>query len=113
MTHANFCSEVHHYHSVFNLSRNSRIYDFASYAFDVSYINILQALCAGGCFCVPSEADRKNDFAGSFQRLKANIMTATPTVLRMLDPTLSPCFNAGRAGRSHDIGRCAQMDASD
>lgn len=90
MTHANICSQFRHQRSILAYSPLMRLYDFAAHAFDVAYINILNTLCAGGCICVPSENDKNNDVEGSFERLKANYIMLTPTVLRTLDPFRMP-----------------------
>jgi len=90
MTHANICSQFRHQRSILDYSPMMRLYDFAAHAFDVAYINILNTLCAGGCICVPSEHDKNNDVEGSFERLKANYLMLTPTVLRTLNPSRMP-----------------------
>ncbi|KAL2008984.1 hypothetical protein VTN00DRAFT_7178 [Thermoascus crustaceus] len=90
VTHSNFRSTAKHQQSIMGLNTASRVYDFASYAFSMAWGNVLYALAAGGCLCVPSDHDRNNDLAGSIHRLKANWALLTPSVARLLDPTKVP-----------------------
>ncbi|KAI9371442.1 hypothetical protein BJX61DRAFT_543693 [Aspergillus egyptiacus] len=60
------------------------------YAFDVSVIDSLLTLVAGGCVCIPSEEDRKSDLAGAVARLHANWAMITPSVARILSPQTAP-----------------------
>ncbi|KAH8691335.1 putative nonribosomal peptide synthase [Talaromyces proteolyticus] len=90
ITHENFCSTIRHHSRELKLSNNSRIYDYASYSFDIAVHNSLMALCLGGCLCIPSEDDRENDIEGSFERLKANWADLTPSVVRLIDPSAVP-----------------------
>lgn len=90
ITHSNFCSAVHHQASALGFSAQSRVFDFASSSFDVALNNVLMTLSVGGCICVPSEWDRKNDIAASIVALKANQANITPSVARLLDPETVP-----------------------
>ncbi|OKL58745.1 hypothetical protein UA08_06299 [Talaromyces atroroseus] len=90
ITHGNFSSTVRHHARELKLTKDSRIYDFASYSFDIAVHNALMALCLGGCLCVPSEGDRENDIEGSFSRLTANWADITPSVARLIDPSAVP-----------------------
>lgn len=63
----------------------SRVLDFASYAFDVSIDSMLLTLGSGGCLCIPSDDDRLNDINGVIRRMKVNYAGITPSVARILD----------------------------
>ena len=84
ITHSNFTSSVRDQQIAHGFDKTSRVYDFASYAFDISWHNSLNALTCGGCLCIPSEADRINDLPGSIQRLGATYATLTPSTARIL-----------------------------
>ncbi|GAD93149.1 hypothetical protein ANI_1_1914144, partial [Paecilomyces variotii No. 5] len=58
ITHTNFSSGLHHQCFRHGFRPSSRVLDFASYAFDVAYTNLLNTLTAGGCLCIPSEQVR-------------------------------------------------------
>ncbi|KIE00723.1 nonribosomal peptide synthase, partial [Metarhizium majus ARSEF 297] len=85
VTHANITSAIRHQRETLGFTRQSRVYDFASYMFDVVWCNLLQGLSAGGCICIPSNDDRRNDPLGAITRLGANTAIFTPSTIRGLD----------------------------
>ncbi|KAK4071606.1 uncharacterized protein Triagg1_5844 [Trichoderma aggressivum f. europaeum] len=90
ITHSNFSSAARYQQPFLHLHRHSRIYDFASYSFDVSWSNFLNAITSGGCLCIPSEHDRKNRIEDSMRELRANYVEFTPSVAELLNPELLP-----------------------
>ncbi|KAE8150554.1 hypothetical protein BDV25DRAFT_139713 [Aspergillus avenaceus] len=90
ITHSNFCSAITWHGKVTRLGPRSRVFDFASHAFDGVWVNVLQTLHAGGCICIPSEDERHNDLTGAIQRLEANFTYLPPSLLRHLDPQSVP-----------------------
>ncbi|KAI1507176.1 hypothetical protein Ptr86124_013894, partial [Pyrenophora tritici-repentis] len=74
----------------FNLTSDSRFLQFSSYTFDVSIIEIWTMLLVGGCTCVPSESDKKDDLSKAINALDANWAFLTPTVAKLLDPERIP-----------------------
>ncbi|KAG6038307.1 putative NRPS-like protein biosynthetic cluster [Claviceps citrina] len=47
-------------------------------------------LHAGGCLCVPSDADRRGNLEQSMTSLRANILQLTPSVFQLLSPASVP-----------------------
>ncbi|KAF4509386.1 hypothetical protein G6O67_003562 [Ophiocordyceps sinensis] len=86
VTHGNFCSAIAHQQGQMGYSDQSRVFDFASYAFDASWWNLLHALTAGGCLCIPSAAERDNDLAACMERYRVTTADLTPSVARFLGP---------------------------
>lgn len=86
ITHTNFSSAIRHQQHLLGIDASSRVYDFASYAFDVAWSNFLHTLTSGGCLCVPSAWSSKNDLASSVQVLRANHLDLTPRVAELLPP---------------------------
>jgi amino acid adenylation domain-containing protein/non-ribosomal peptide synthase protein (TIGR01720 family) len=84
VTHSNFSSAIKHQQYAHGFRRSSRVYDFASYTFDVSWSNMLNTFTSGGCLCVPSEAERKGDLAKSIERFRTTHLDITPSVARIL-----------------------------
>ncbi|KAI6543835.1 NRPS [Pyricularia oryzae] len=89
-THQNFASAAAHQADMLHIRRGTRVFDFVSYNFDVSWSNHLQTLISGGCLCIPSESDRRNDIAGAFNRLRCDYSYFTPSVAKSLDPSALP-----------------------
>jgi amino acid adenylation domain-containing protein len=76
-----------------SVSTQSRVFQFASHAFDVSVSDYLTTLMTGGCVCVPSEVERLNNIPHAVTRLKANWMHITPSVARTIQPSQVPGIN--------------------
>ncbi|KAJ5673087.1 AMP-dependent synthetase/ligase [Penicillium longicatenatum] len=89
-THQNFASAAIHQANMLRIKPGTRVFDFVSYSFDVSWSNTLQTLICGGCLCIPAESERRNDIAGAFNRMKCNYSYFTPSVVRSLEPLSFP-----------------------
>lgn len=90
ITHSNFCSVVQHQAVEFGFKRTSRVYDFASYSFDVAINNMLMTFSTGGCLCVPHDVERINDLEGSIVRTRANLINVTSSVAKLIEPSATP-----------------------
>nr|AEV21228.1 lysergyl peptide synthetase subunit 2 LPS2 [Periglandula ipomoeae] len=84
--HSSFLAAIPTYLESLELNENSRVFQFASYAFDVTIFDTLMTLVAGGCVCVPSNTDRSSDLTNAIQHFGATHLSLTPTVARILDP---------------------------
>ncbi|CAK1366633.1 unnamed protein product [Cercospora beticola] len=84
-SHANFSSALRHQSPHLSLGSSSRVFDFSSYSWDMAWYNLLHTLYAGGCLCIPSDAERKEDISGSMIRLNSNWIATTPTVASLID----------------------------
>ncbi|CAG8890896.1 unnamed protein product [Penicillium egyptiacum] len=71
----------------------SRVLDFASYAFDVSIDSMLLTLGNGGCLCIPSDEDRLNDINEVIRKMRINYAGLTPSVGRILDADVIALLN--------------------
>ncbi|ROT40235.1 surfactin synthetase subunit 3 [Sodiomyces alkalinus F11] len=104
-SHANYTSgAVPRAHAV-GYRPHSRVFDFASYAFDVSIDCMLCTLANGGCLCIPSDEDRINDLSGAIRNTKCNMAHMTPSVARVLDPDIIPSLEVlGLGGEAVSAG---------
>ncbi|KAE8547820.1 hypothetical protein EYB25_009613 [Talaromyces marneffei] len=88
-------------------TEDSRVFDFASYAFDVSIDSMLLTLANGGCLCIPSDEDRMNDINGVIRKMRVNYAGITPSVARILEPdviaSLSGLGLGGEAASARDV----------
>ncbi|CAG7949340.1 unnamed protein product [Penicillium salamii] len=81
------------------LSPHSRVFHFASYAFDISIGEILFTLAAGACVCVPNEEDRRGNPAKAAGDLQVTWALLTPSVINLFDPSDVPTLEVlGSAG---------------
>lgn len=74
----------------FGITANSKVFQFAGYEFDVSTVEGLSTLSAGGLLYTPSEYDRTNRLAAAVQDSQANWICLTPRVSETLDPCELP-----------------------
>lgn len=86
VTHVNFCSAVDHQLVLLGFTRESRVLDFASYAFDAAVHNVIATLVARGCLCIPFEETCKNDLTKIISVMQPTMANLTPTVARLVDP---------------------------
>lgn len=82
--HSNFASAIKHQKEAQGIVPTSRVYDFASYAFDVAWANPLLTFEVGACLCIPSDSDRKDDMNGSIARLRPTHADLTPSAALVL-----------------------------
>ncbi|CEJ56540.1 Putative CND5p [Penicillium brasilianum] len=90
MEHAAFTTSAQEFIQRTGLGVGSRVFQFASYAFDVSIADHLATLIAGGCVCIPSEQDRVNRLPETIQNFHVNWVDLTPSVARLLSPKQVP-----------------------
>ncbi|CAH0027398.1 unnamed protein product [Clonostachys rhizophaga] len=86
--HAAFASAIFHQSLAMGYRQSVRVYDFASYAFDLSIESAMMTLATGGCLCVPSDDERRDDLTGSLLSMSAELVELTPTVARTLERSL-------------------------
>ncbi len=108
ITHSSFASSIQHQQTALGFRTGQRVYDFASYSFDVSWSNVLHSLTSGSCLCIPSEYQRINALSDSIRDSKATLLNATPSILRHLDPNKLPDIEqvlmGGEAWSEADFG---------
>ncbi|KAJ5261276.1 hypothetical protein N7478_011871 [Penicillium angulare] len=93
MPHSALASSIKYATAPINLTADSRVLHFSSYAFDVSIFEIFFSLAAGGTLCVPSEFERKNALAAAICRLQVNWTLITPSTVQTLQPSEVPCLS--------------------
>ncbi|KAI6443821.1 NRPS [Pyricularia oryzae] len=84
-SHANFVSGAIPRAEAVGYGETSRVFEFASYAFDVSIDCMLCTLMQGGTVCVPSEAGRVDNLGAAILASGANMAHMTPSVARVLE----------------------------
>ncbi|KAK4069733.1 uncharacterized protein Triagg1_6863 [Trichoderma aggressivum f. europaeum] len=72
------------------LNSSSRVLQFASYAFDMSLMEIFTTLIFGGCICVPDEEDRYGRIQEFVNQTGVNTLMLTPSYAKLLDPATMP-----------------------
>jgi amino acid adenylation domain-containing protein len=114
ISHRNFGSAIRHQKSPSGFTEASRVFDFVSYAFDVTWRNFLHTIAAGGCLCIPNQARRQDDLADSLRALRANYVHLTPTVGRLINckdvPAVRTFVLGGEKLTRNDVEHYAGVD---
>lgn len=79
ISHANFSSAIKHQQEQLEFGPNVRVLDFASYAFDAAWSNLLHTLASGGRLCIPSESERRSDLSSTITRMGVTYADLTPS----------------------------------
>ncbi|PHH63093.1 hypothetical protein CDD81_6338 [Ophiocordyceps australis] len=107
ITHLNAASALVHQTHRIGFTPESRVFDFASYSFDVSISNVFSTLTSGACLCVPKDQDRQTNLEQSIASLRANVLDITPTLAHILSPANIPLVKtiilSGEAFRAADV----------
>ncbi|TVY84950.1 Nonribosomal peptide synthetase [Lachnellula suecica] len=82
----------------FKIDRDSRVFQFSAYTYDTSNHDIFVTLQRGGCVCIPSEDERKNNPASAMRRMNVSSAALTPTVARLLKPSDVPSLKTMSSG---------------
>ncbi|KAF1977723.1 hypothetical protein BU23DRAFT_596079 [Bimuria novae-zelandiae CBS 107.79] len=90
--HRGICTAAMEQGKRINLNADSRVLQYASYAFESSMLEILHTLFFGGCICVISQEQRMNDMVGTINALQANWAFFTPSLVRTFQPEQVPCM---------------------
>lgn len=86
VSHESLSTSSHHHGEAYHMNCFSRVLHFASYAFDVSLAETLTTLAVGGCVCIPSEEDCRNNLAAGMERFRVSVALLTPSVISSLRP---------------------------
>lgn len=90
LEHGSICATSRGNAGALEMAANSRVLQFASFAFDVAIEDICITLMHGACICIASEHDRSNDLSGAMARMQVTWADLTPSVARTLDPEAIP-----------------------
>ncbi|PYI03599.1 nonribosomal siderophore peptide synthase Sid2 [Aspergillus sclerotiicarbonarius CBS 121057] len=107
VSHGSYTSSAFPRAKAVGYNEESRVLDFASYAFDVSIDSMLLTLGNNGCLCIPSDEDRLNDINGVIRNMRVNYAGITPSVARILEPDVITSLSAlglgGEAASARDV----------
>ncbi|EWC46359.1 hypothetical protein DRE_04302 [Drechslerella stenobrocha 248] len=105
--HSAYTSSALAHGKALGLSAASRLFQFASYAFDSSVADHLTVLLLGGCICVPSADRSRISPAEEYKALRANTLSITPSLARTWKPedfgTVDNLLLGGEAPRPADV----------
>ncbi|TAQ84797.1 hypothetical protein B7494_g6879 [Chlorociboria aeruginascens] len=88
--HRAFATSASVHTTALDLNEESRVLQFASYAFDASIAENLSTLLVGGCICILSDSERQQDFSEPVLKMRVNWAFLTPSMARILNPADFP-----------------------
>lgn len=88
--HTSLYSAAAGYAEKMNFNRDTRLFTYSAYTFDMGIMDVFAPLMNGGVLCIPSDHQRYNDIAGAIHSLNANSIFLTPTVAALIDPRQVP-----------------------
>ncbi|OJJ50363.1 hypothetical protein ASPZODRAFT_13447 [Penicilliopsis zonata CBS 506.65] len=88
--HSALTTSAQQWATVLRFNTKTRTFQFSSFTFDVSVMDVFFTLINGGCVCIPSETERMNDLAGAIRRTSATLLSGIPSLVNTLDPKSVP-----------------------
>lgn len=88
--HSAFLGSALSYGPPLHLNSEVRVLQFSSYSFDICVSDHLATLLAGGCICIPSDAELKADLSSAIKDYQVNWAMMTPSVSRIIEPDSVP-----------------------
>ncbi|KAF2834041.1 acetyl-CoA synthetase-like protein [Ophiobolus disseminans] len=86
LTHENVSTSALAHGPAMNMTSESRVFQFASHAFDMALYDIITTLIVGGTICIPSEEQKMNHLTATFESLRANWAFLTPSTVSLFRP---------------------------
>ena len=82
-----------------HLNSSSRVFQFGSFVFDASVMEILTTLTTGATICIPDEQERTTDIASAINKLKVTWTCLTPSVANVIEsPQAVPTLQTFASG---------------
>ncbi|EQB47351.1 hypothetical protein CGLO_13514 [Colletotrichum gloeosporioides Cg-14] len=111
LPHRALSTSAYHLSTTGHLSQCSRVFNFSSFAFDLSIGELLFSLSAGATVCVPTEEERRANPSKAAGDLGVTWALLTPSVIGLLDPeevpTLQVLASAGEQLTTQIVERWA------
>ena len=86
LQHSAIATNARSHGEALQITRISRVLQFAAHGWDVATMDMWTTLMRGGCVCVPSEQERRSDIAGAMERMQVNWALLTPSFVDLIHP---------------------------
>jgi amino acid adenylation domain-containing protein len=93
VTHGNLTASAAARRELVGMGPGTRTLQYLNFIFDVAMFDVFLTLAAGGCVCLPSEAEWSSDVAGAVRRTRANFVFLTPSLATLLRPAECPTLD--------------------
>lgn len=88
--HEAVCSSSEAYCKAMLMDSNSRVFNFASFTFDVAFMESISPLTMGACVCIPNDEEKMSDLASAINSVKPTWVFLTPSVSNLIQPSDIP-----------------------
>ncbi|KAL6714216.1 hypothetical protein ACLMJK_008711 [Lecanora helva] len=88
--HQAICTSSDAYCKAMLMDRKSRVFNFASFTFDVAFMESISPLTMGACVCIPNEEEKMTDLASAINSVQPTWAFLTPSVSNLLEPSDVP-----------------------
>lgn len=89
-SHRTLAANIRGHQEQIPMNASSRVFQFASYDFDLATLETMSSLSIGACLCIPSETERVNDLTAAINRLQPTHLHLTPSTANILQPETVP-----------------------
>ncbi|KAJ8112404.1 hypothetical protein OPT61_g5221 [Boeremia exigua] len=72
--------------AAFGITKDTRAFQFSAHTFDVFVAEVVITLVQGGCVCIPSDTQRRDNLIDTMNKMRVTWTLLTPAVARILDP---------------------------
>ncbi|KAI0883623.1 acetyl-CoA synthetase-like protein [Annulohypoxylon maeteangense] len=105
VSHGSYAHAARAHAGGISIGTQSRVLQFASYAFDTSMEDHLTSFSAGACLCVPTEPERETALAEFINQSGVNWVHITPSMVDMISPNTVPLLTTVVLGGEPMTGR--------
>jgi len=98
LEHRALCTSSLVMSNTLHMKPTSRVFQFASFTFDASVLEVLTTFMCGGCVCIPSDEARLKDVGEAINQLNATWSFLTPSVANIIEPSSVPSLEVLVAG---------------
>jgi amino acid adenylation domain-containing protein len=93
-SHRTLAANIRGHQDHIPMKTSARIFQFASYDFDLATLETMSTLVKGACLCIPSEIEKLDNLTGAINRLKPTHLHLTPSTADLLQPDSLPTVSA-------------------
>jgi len=88
--HESICASSMAFCKAMKMDPKSRVFNFASFTFDVAVMENMSPLTMGACACIPNDEEKVSDLASAMNRVQPTWAFLTPSVSNLIQPSEVP-----------------------
>ena len=88
--HSAICASSAAFCKAMKMEPDSRVFNFASFTFDVAVMENISPLTMGACACIPNDEEKVSDLTSAINRVQPTWAFLTPSVSNLIQPSEVP-----------------------